>query len=41
MKDIRLMNYFVGLKVWQRTGQIFLGRGKYAVDILRKFEMTD
>jgi hypothetical protein len=41
MKDIGLMHYFLGLEVWQRTGQIFLGQGKYAVDILRRFEMTD
>jgi hypothetical protein len=41
MKDIGLMHYFLGLEVWQRTGQIFLGQGKYAADILRGFEMTD
>jgi hypothetical protein len=41
MKDIGLMHYFLGLEVWQRISQIFLGQGKYAVDILRRFEMMD
>jgi hypothetical protein len=41
MKDIGLMHYFLGLEVWQRTCQSFLGQGKYAVYILRRFEMMD
>ena len=28
MKDIGLRHYFLGLKVWQRSGEIFLGQGK-------------
>jgi hypothetical protein len=31
MKDIGMMHYFLGLEVWQRLGEIFLGQGKYAV----------
>jgi hypothetical protein len=27
--------------VWQRTNDIFLGQGKYTVEILKKFGMTD
>ena len=41
MKGIGMMHYFLGLDVWQRIGEIFLGQGKYAVDILRRFEMMD
>ena len=37
MTDIGLMHYFLGLEVWQEPGRIFLGKGKYAVDILRRF----
>ena len=41
MTDIGLMCYFLGLEVWQELGHIFLGQGKYAVDILRRFRMED
>ena len=41
MKDIELMYYFLGLEVWQQMGEIFLGEGKYAVEILRRFKMVD
>ena len=41
MKDIRLMHYFLGLEVWQEQGHIFLGQGKYTVDILSRFHMGD
>jgi hypothetical protein len=39
MKDIGLMHYMLGLKVWQRSDEIFLSQEKYTVDILRKFGM--
>ena len=39
MKDLVLMHYFLGLEVWQKLGEIFLTQGKYAVDILQRFEM--
>lgn len=41
MKDIRLMHYFLGLKVWQRVNEIFFSQGRYTVEILRRFEMMD
>jgi hypothetical protein len=41
MKDIGLMHYFLGLEVWQKEGHIFLGQGKYMVDILSRFHMGD
>ena len=36
-KDISMMHYFLGLEVWQRPGKIFLGQGKYAIEILKRF----
>jgi hypothetical protein len=41
MKDIGLMHYFLGLEVRQVSGEIFLGKGKYAIDILRRFNMEE
>ena len=41
MKDIGLMHYFLGLEVWQEQGHIFLGQGKYTVNILSRFHMGD
>jgi hypothetical protein len=41
MKDLGLMHYFLGLEVWQRTDEIFLSRGKYTMDILKNFSMTE
>jgi hypothetical protein len=41
MKDIRLMHYFLGLEMWQHSGEIFLGQGKYTIEILRRFGMMD
>ena len=39
MKDIGLMHYFLGMEVWQEDRHVFLGQGKYAHDILRRFQM--
>ena len=41
MKDLGLMNYFLGLEVWQRPGEIFLSQGKYIVKLLERFGMVD
>jgi hypothetical protein len=41
MKDLGLMHYFLGLEVWQRTDEIFLSQGKYTMEILKKFGMTE
>lgn len=35
------MHYFLGLQVWQKNGEIFLGQGRYATMILKRFEMQD
>jgi hypothetical protein len=41
MKDLRMMHYFLGLEVWQRTDEIFLSQGKYTVEIFKKFEILN
>ena len=41
MKDLGLMHYFLGLEVWQRQKEIFLGQGKYTINILKRFGMLD
>jgi hypothetical protein len=39
MKD--LMHYFLGLEVWKNSKKIFLNQGKYAVEILKRFDMLE
>ena len=41
MKDLGMMHYFLGMEVWQSADGISLGQGKYAVEILKRFEMMD
>jgi hypothetical protein len=41
MKDLGLMHYFLGLEVWQSLEGIFLNQGKYAVKILKRFDMLE
>jgi hypothetical protein len=41
MKYLGLMHYYLGLEVWQKHGEVFLGQGKYAIKILHKFGMMD
>jgi hypothetical protein len=41
MKDLDLMHYFLGLEVWQSPKRIFLNQGKYAVEILKRFDMLE
>ena len=41
MKDLGLMHYFLGLEVWQSSKGIFLNQGKYAVEILKRFNMLE
>lgn len=41
MKNMGLMHYFLGLEVWLGDGKIFLGQGKYALKISRRFHMQD
>ena len=41
MKDMGLIHYFLGLEVWQKNGEIFLGQGGYAKEILKRFRVHD
>ena len=41
MKDLGMMNYFLGMEVWRSADGIFLGQGKYVVEILKRFRMMD
>jgi len=41
MKNLGLMNYFLGLEVWKTPGKIFLSQGKYVVKLLEIFGMTE
>eukprot|EP00253_Pinus_taeda_P032741 PITA_32741 len=39
MKDLSLLHYFIGLEIWQCNGGLFVSQGKYAREILEKFNM--
>lgn len=39
--DLGLMHCFLGLELWQKEGEIFLGQGKYLIDILKRFRMEN
>ena len=41
IKYLGMMHYFLGTEVWQSTDGIFLGKGKYAVEILKRFGMLE
>ena len=41
MKNLGMMHYFLGMEVWQNADGIFLGQGKYVVEILKRFGMMD
>ena len=41
MKDLGLMHYFLGLELWQSSEGIFLNQGKYAAEILKRFNMME
>ena len=41
MKDLGLMHYFLGLKVWQKLGEIFLSQEKYVLKLLEIFGMVE
>ena len=36
-----MIHYFLGMEVWQNVDGISLGKGKYAVEILKRFRMMD
>ena len=39
MKDLGLLHYFLGLEIWQCNDGQFVSQGKYAQEILDKFNM--
>eukprot|EP00253_Pinus_taeda_P007124 PITA_07124 len=39
MKDLGLLHYFLGLEIWQHSDGLFVSQGKYAREILEKFNM--
>ena len=39
MKDLGLLHYFLGLEIWQCNDGLFVSQGKYAREILEKFNM--
>ena len=41
IKGLGLMHYFLGLEVWQQKGEIFLGQGRYTIEIFKRFKMED
>ena len=41
MKDLGMMHYFLVMEVWQSSDRIFLGQGKYAIEILKRFVMME
>ena len=41
MKHLGMMHYFLGMEVWHNADGIFLGQGKYEVEILKRFGMMD
>ena len=41
MKDLGMIHYFLGMEVWQNADGVFLGQGKYAVNIMNKFRMLE
>jgi hypothetical protein len=41
MKDIGMMHYLLGSEIWQKPREIFLRKGKYAIEILKRFWIED
>ncbi|KAL4018557.1 hypothetical protein IC575_022155 [Cucumis melo] len=41
MTDLGLLHFFLGLKVCQTDGGIFISQKKYAKDLLKKFGMIN
>eukprot|EP00253_Pinus_taeda_P030746 PITA_30746 len=41
IKDLGLMHYYLGLEVWKKHGEIYMGQGKYIIKLLHKFGMMD
>ena len=41
MKDLGLMHYFLGMEVWKRPEGTFWNQEKYAVDVLKRFDILE
>ena len=41
MNNLGMMHYFIGMEAWKNMDGIFLEKGKYAVEILKRFEMME
>jgi hypothetical protein len=41
MKYLSLLHYFLGLEVWKSSERILLNQGKYAVKILKRFNLLE
>lgn len=41
IKDIGLMHYYLGLEVLEGLDEIYLGQGKYVIEMLKRFDMMD
>ena len=41
MRYLGMMHYFLGLEVWQKPSEIMFSKGKYVVEILKRFKMMD
>lgn len=41
MKDMELLRYFLGLEVSPKNGEIFLGKGRYVTNIMKRSRMED
>ena len=41
LKDLGMMHYYLGLEVWQGPDKIYLGQGKYVIEMLKRFDMMD
>lgn len=39
MKDLGIMHYHLGLEVWQKPREIYLGQGKYVIKMLQRYGM--
>eukprot|EP00253_Pinus_taeda_P008140 PITA_08140 len=39
MKDMGLMQYFLGMEMWQKDGELFVSLAKYSNEILRRFNI--
>ena len=41
MQDLDTMHYFLSMDLWQNVDGIFLRKGNYAMEILKRFGMMD